>query len=130
MINLIEQAQGINLLSVSQTTKFILTQPFSTAINTIQHTKVWLRRRHPHGGTTLQIERNICIETALEHMYTIEYHSRSAHNTLTPGRYRHNFTQMNLKPQLRSKATQRIRRLFTISISAPPRVIFDNKHIC
>ena len=72
VINLIEQTYDTDLSSVSQTTKFTFTQSIRTADNTIQLTQMRLRRRNPHGGTILQAELDICIETALEHTETIE----------------------------------------------------------
>ena len=72
MINLIEQTQSINLPSVPQTKKLTFTKPFRTANNAIQQVQMRLRRRHPHRGTIFQAGQSICIETALEHTWTIK----------------------------------------------------------
>ena len=56
VINLVEQTQDTNPLSVPQTTKLTLPQAINTANNTIQQTQIRLHRRHPHGGTILQAE--------------------------------------------------------------------------
>ena len=72
VVILIEQTQGTVIFSVPQTTKFTVTQPLRTANNTIQQTEMKFPRRHPHGGTLLQVEQHICIDKALEHTWIIK----------------------------------------------------------
>ena len=127
VINLIEQTKGTNPSSVPQTTKLSLTQPFRTVNNTIKQTEMRLRRQYPHGAQYSKLDKT----HALKKLLSTRRQSNNFYTRHTTPKFLAALTLLPSKcvsnVNLKSKVTPRIRSLFTLSGSSPPRVRSPNR---